>query len=87
MPVSLFLYLGGTNMYSLIEQAAGLFVLLFLFLGAAITLYVIETIDKRREETKRAEAIRRRNLEDSKKPYDGKEVIRFAESFNRSHGA
>lgn len=86
MPVSLFFYLGGTNMNSLIEQAAGLIVLLFFFLGAAITLYVIETIDKRREDRKRAEIARRESVK-ADAPYDGKEVIRFAESFNRSHGA
>lgn len=74
-------------MFSIIEVAAGAVILLTFMLFVAITIAIIEWVDKRKE-TSRAQAARiesERVLAERKR--EGAAIIRFAEAFNKSHGA
>lgn len=74
-------------MLSIIEVAAGAFIILGFMLFVAITIAVIEWSD-RKKETRREMAAR---IESERISAEEKReraaVIRFAEAFNKSHGA
>lgn len=70
-------------MFSNILFAAGIFILLAFFLFAAVTIAIIEWFDRKRE----AATAQTAGHAEKEPSYDGRDVIRFAEAFNKSHGA